>query len=176
MKARSRANRQAFSLVEVVIALGVIAFAIIAILGAVPAGLNTGHAAQDETRAVQIAQDIFSSLASQSQTKYPNLTIIQPATANSPSFSYNIALDSPHVYDTMAANNDGRLIALKKLSDVMGYPFQVLVQVSDAPAPFDKNVSCQVTVRVISPPSTNTSPPFKGSQSVRDFTRVISKF
>jgi len=40
-----------FSLVEVVLALGVVAFAIVAILGIVPTGLSSSHGAQDETRA-----------------------------------------------------------------------------------------------------------------------------
>jgi type II secretory pathway pseudopilin PulG len=174
---RSPKNQSsAFSLVEVVLAMGVIAFAIIAILGAVPAALRTGHSAQDETRAIQIAEDIFASLASQAPGNYPRLKIIQPATATTPAFSFDVDLGSPHLYDTMAADNDGRLIALQASSDVIRYPYQVLVQVSDAPAPFDKSVSSQVTIRIISPPSTNTSPPFKGSQSVRDFVRVISKF
>jgi len=59
------AKRLGFTLVEVVIALGVIAVAVLAILAVFPAALQTGHSAQDETRAAQIAQTIFPSLAGQ---------------------------------------------------------------------------------------------------------------
>ena len=55
----------AFSLVEVVLALGVVSFAIVAILGVFPLGLRTGRSAQDETRAAQIAQAVFSTFANQ---------------------------------------------------------------------------------------------------------------
>ena len=39
----------AFSLVEVVLALGVVSFAIVAILGVVPLGLQTGHDAANQS-------------------------------------------------------------------------------------------------------------------------------
>ncbi len=70
MKAASKGMAKAtyrvrgFSLVEVVLALGVVAFALLAILGVFPVGLTTQHLAQDDTRAAQIAADIFSSVAS----------------------------------------------------------------------------------------------------------------
>jgi uncharacterized protein (TIGR02598 family) len=49
----------AFSLVEVTLALGIIAFALIAILGLVPVAQNAGHDAADDTKIALIEQDAF---------------------------------------------------------------------------------------------------------------------
>ena len=177
-------RRAAFSLVEVVVSLGVIAFAIVAILGVVPAGLSTGRSAQDETRAPQIAQDIFNSLASQAQTKgitsidvNPVYDDVLPTSSNywTP-VGYPVDLTSPHEYDTLAADADARLVKLAGASAVMKYPYQVIVQVSPDPPGFDQGYATQVTVRVISPPMLNPNAAPTGNQSVRDFVRIISKY
>ncbi len=84
---KSRQGSPAFSLVEVVIALGVVAFAIVAIFGALPVGLNASHSSQDDTRSGQIAQDVLTSLASQAQTNYPNCVIKQSATQTASDFT-----------------------------------------------------------------------------------------
>lgn len=52
-----RSNR-AFSLIEVALALGIIAFALVAILGMIPVGLNASRDAIDDTRTSLIAQDV----------------------------------------------------------------------------------------------------------------------
>jgi uncharacterized protein (TIGR02598 family) len=52
----------AFSLVEVVIALGIISFAIIAIVGMLPVALKSSQDSMRETDATLIAQRIFSEL------------------------------------------------------------------------------------------------------------------
>ncbi len=57
-----------FSLVEVALALGMVAFALTAVLGLVPIGLETSRAAINETRAAQIAQRLFTEFQSQSFT------------------------------------------------------------------------------------------------------------
>jgi len=51
-------QRSAFSLVEVTLALGVIAFALIAILGLIPVGLSSARDATEDTRVSLIAQDV----------------------------------------------------------------------------------------------------------------------
>ena len=165
-------QKTAFSLVEVVIALGVIAFAIVAILGVLPIGLKTGHSAQDQTRAGQIAQDILSSLASQAQTQYPNLVIRQTSTG----FNYNISLATAFQYNTLAADNDGRLVSTNSSFEVLKFPYQVLVQVNPSPAGFDAGYAAQVTVRVLSPPSANPNGTPNAGQAVNDYVRIISKY
>ena len=49
-------NREAFSLVEVVIAIGIVAFAFVAILGLLPSGLKTFRQAMDQTIVTRVTQ------------------------------------------------------------------------------------------------------------------------
>ena len=176
MGSRSISRSDAFSMVEVVLALGIVAFGIVAILGVIPAGLRSGRSSQEDTRSNQLAQDVFASLVGQAQKKYPFLSILQPATATSPAFRSNVDLSSAKTYDTLAANNDGRLIALTKASDAIGYQYQIVIQVNPAPTNFDKGFASEVLLRVISPPSSDLSKPFNSNQTVRDYVRIISKY
>jgi len=96
---------QGFSLIEVVIALGIVSFAVSAILGLIPTGLNTLKDSNAETVRAQIVRSIagsaltanFSSLngtasfdsdgqpiPSSDTTTYPRYTV--SATTNAPSF------------------------------------------------------------------------------------------
>ena len=70
-------EKRGFSLAEVVIALGVITVGFVAVLGVFPAALQTGHSAQDETRAAHIAQSIFGSLVAQARTASGNLNNVR---------------------------------------------------------------------------------------------------
>lgn len=58
----SRAHKSAFSLVEVVIALGILSFAVIAIVGMLPVAIKSAQESMRETDAILIAQSIFSEL------------------------------------------------------------------------------------------------------------------
>ena len=51
-----------FSLVEVVLALGVISFALVAIIGLLPIGLASGRGSIQESRANHLADEIFATL------------------------------------------------------------------------------------------------------------------
>lgn len=165
MKSTGRSRFAGFSLVEVVIALGIVAFAILAIFGALPVGLNVSHSSQDDTRSGQIAQDILTSLSSQAQTNYPNCVIKQSGTQTASDFSYNIVLDgsfSPYIF---AADNEGHLVVP---DPTKVYPYQVSVYVANtAPAGFDAGYAALVTVRVAWKPF---------AQTYRDFVRVITKY
>lgn len=55
-------SRRGFSLVEVVIALGVISFALVGILGLFPIAINTAAESKAETRITNIAQSVFTDL------------------------------------------------------------------------------------------------------------------
>src|SRR6266480_5453414 len=59
---RSQPETAAFSLVEVTLALGVAAFALLAILGMLPVSLKTQQASIQQTTANQIISQIFSDL------------------------------------------------------------------------------------------------------------------
>jgi type II secretory pathway pseudopilin PulG len=63
MKHRSRASR-AFSLVEVALALGVAAFALLAVMGTLPVGLKTQQASVNQTKANAIIAQITDFLRS----------------------------------------------------------------------------------------------------------------
>ncbi|MEI8293772.1 MAG: prepilin-type N-terminal cleavage/methylation domain-containing protein [bacterium] len=55
-------NRSAFSLVEVVVALGIVSFAVLAIVGMLPMALKSAQDSMRETDSTLIAQRIFSEL------------------------------------------------------------------------------------------------------------------
>ena len=58
----SRVHQKAFSLVEVVIALGIVSFAVLAIVGMLPVAMKSAQESMRETDATLIAQGIFSEL------------------------------------------------------------------------------------------------------------------
>jgi uncharacterized protein (TIGR02598 family) len=53
-------RHKGFSLIEVVLALGIVGFSLIGILGLFPVALNTAKDSQNETRVAFIAQSIYS--------------------------------------------------------------------------------------------------------------------
>ena len=61
-------NSFAFSLIEVVLALGVVSFAIVGIMGLFPVAMRAGQESQRETRATHIARQIYSDLKAGSST------------------------------------------------------------------------------------------------------------
>ncbi len=72
-------KKHGFSLIEVVLALGVIAFALVGIMGLFPVAMKSAQESQRETRATLIAQQIFSDLRVSAGT---NRFVISGATAN----------------------------------------------------------------------------------------------
>lgn len=67
---RIRAEAHAFSLVETALALGIVAFAFVGLMGMLPAGLTTFRKAMDTTVSAQIVQKIVSDAE---QTDFDNL-------------------------------------------------------------------------------------------------------
>lgn len=63
--------RSAFSLIEVTIAIGIVSFAFVGVLGMIPTGLNTFRRAMDTSIGSQIAQRVISDAR---QTDYSVLT------------------------------------------------------------------------------------------------------
>lgn len=153
----------AFSLVEVVLSLGVIGFALVAMLGVFPVALRTGHDAQNETRVAQIAQDIITSITSQSQKGFPNATVSQPSSQ----FSYNLDLSTARIYDTLGADNSGNLVALASKTDASRYPYQITVRIDPNPPGFDISYASKVTVRIAWQPF---------AENYRDFVRIVTKY
>lgn len=62
------ANSRAFTLIEVVITIGVISFAFVGLLGVFPLALEQSRASIDETRGAQLARMVFATLAGETFT------------------------------------------------------------------------------------------------------------
>jgi len=75
-----KALARGFSLVEVVLALGVIAFALVGIMGLFPVAMRSAQESQRETRATLIAQQIFSDLRASTGTN--RLIVRGPSATN----------------------------------------------------------------------------------------------
>jgi hypothetical protein len=169
---QSRAPRRqlAFSLVEVVLALGVIAVGVIAILGVFPIALQTGHSAQDETRAPQIAQTIFGSLVSQASSQFNNVRFLLsdgvtlfPGPPPSPS----INLTQPPSSYTLYADNAGQLI-----NSATNASYLITIYTNNSVPGFTDPASANaVTVRVAWPANAPAA-----NQTYRDYVRIISKY
>lgn len=178
---------RAFSLVEVVLALGVISFAIVAILGVFPLGLSTGRSAQDETRAPQIAQTIFASLASQT---FNAVSIKLYDSTGNASGSADMDLTQENGIDPnlngLSANNSGELFILTagnppKFLSVHAPPtlpatdatpvYAIAVLFNKSPTGFDAQFANEVTITVAWPAGAAPA-----NQTKRDYTRIISKY
>ena len=59
-------TRRAFSLVEVTLALGIVTFGLVGVVGVLPTALATGRQSFDQNRAAAIANTLFTSFRSQS--------------------------------------------------------------------------------------------------------------
>lgn len=96
-----------FSLVEVVIALGVISFALVAIIGLLPIGLASNRGTIQETRANHLAEEIFSTLRSQKFTTV-NLALLGSAAGPIDLSAENTAAGAAGI--TLHANYDGQFV------------------------------------------------------------------
>lgn len=59
---RPTSNNIAFSLIEVTLALGVIAFCLVAVLGLVPVSIKTNQSSQEQTSTANIGADVIADL------------------------------------------------------------------------------------------------------------------
>jgi uncharacterized protein (TIGR02598 family) len=156
-----------FSLVEVVLALGVISVAIVAILGLIPIGLQTGHSSQDDTRAAQIAQTVLAGMASQAQTAFSAVKV-PVLVGTAPSVDLTTSSTTQ-----LFANNNGAL-----LQSAAGATYNVTI-ISDSNVTsdgFDTGFANKVTVQLRWPADSNPGATPLPSQTYRDFVRIISKY
>jgi uncharacterized protein (TIGR02598 family) len=162
MKIRSADTSHAFSLAEVVLALGAIAIAIVAILGVFPLALRTGHSAQHQTRAPQIAQAILSSVVSQAQTQFDNVQL----QLGGNTLSIDLTASSSPTTPTLYVDNDGNFT-----QDATTAAYAIYLFANNSPPGFPSGAANQVTVRVTAPAN---APP--ANQTFRDYVRIISKY
>ena len=162
------AKRLGFSLAEVVIALGVIAIAVLAILAVFPAALQTGHSAQDETRAAQIAQTIFPSLAGQAVSQFSNVQFLlsDNTTRSTPPIDLTTSSGATPAL-TLYAENDGELT-----QDQAKAVYKISVYTNNSVPGFTDLASANlVTLRVAWPAIAPVA-----NQTYRDYVRIISKY
>jgi len=77
-----RPTQRAFSLVEVVLALGVVGFALLAIIGLLPIALQSDRGSIQETRANHLADAVFAVIRSQPFTAVSFAQLQSTATAD----------------------------------------------------------------------------------------------
>jgi Tfp pilus assembly protein PilV len=165
-----RARTRSFSLLEVVIALGVITVGIVGILAVFPTALQTGHSAQDETRAAHVAQSVFGSLVAGASSQFSNVQLpLYPSPSPAPTpLSINLTTGSgttPAV--TLYADNDGNLVA-----NSTNAAYAILIYTNNTVPGFtDPTSANQVTVRVAWPASAPAA-----NQTFRDYVRIVSKY
>src|SRR5262249_2515290 len=156
------ARKRGFSLAEVVIALGVITVGVIAVLAVFPVSLQTGHSAQDETRAAHIAQSVFGSLVAQARTAGGNLN---PA-VTIPSTTTSVDLTSLGQY-TVYADNNGQLT-----NSAANGTYAITIYTNNSVPGFSDPTSANlVTVRVAWPAAAPAA-----NQTFRDYVRIVSKY
>ena len=158
---RRRARTHSFSLLEVVIALGVIAVGIVGVLAVFPTALQTGHSAQDETRAAHIAQSVFGSLVAGATSRFNAVPL--PPTPLSIALTASSSPTSPTLY----ADNNGNLIPNSTNS-----AYAIFIYTNNAVPGFTDPASANlVTVRVAWPANAPAA-----NQTFRDYVRIVSKY
>jgi uncharacterized protein (TIGR02598 family) len=155
------AGTRSFSLLEVVIALGVITVGVVGVLAVFPTALQTGHSAQDETRAAHIAQSVFGSLVAGATSQFNNAGL--PPTPVSIDLTASSSPTSPTLY----ADNDGNLIP-----NSTNAAYAIFVYTNNSVPGFtDPGTANLVTVRVAWPANAPAA-----NQTFRDYVRIISKY
>jgi len=158
---RRKARTHSFSLLEVVIALGVIAVGIVGVLAVFPTALQTGHSAQDETRSAHIAQSVFGSLVAGATSRFNAVPL--PSTPLSIDLTASLAPTSPTLY----ADNNGNLIPNSTNS-----AYAIFIYTNNSVPGFtDATSANEVTVRVAWPANAPAA-----NQTFRDYVRIISKY
>ena len=167
-------RKHGFSLAEVVIALGVITVGFIAVLGVFPIALQTGHSAQDETRAAHIAQSVFGSLVAGASSRFNAAPIVfsSPSPAPTP-LSIDLTVSSSPTRPTVCVDNDGNLAPASPTDPACpNYSYAIYIFTNNSVPGFTDPASANaVTVRVGWPANAPAA-----NQTFRDYVRIISKY
>ena len=95
MMARNNTSNAGFSLIEVVIALGIFSFCIVAIVGLLPVGMNSVRSVSNENNAIHIASSIEGiwqvapTNTSITNSNFPITNLYIGITNNAPPFYFN---------------------------------------------------------------------------------------
>ena len=155
-------RRAAFSLLEVVIAMGVITVGIVGVLAVFPTALQTGHSAQDETRAAHIAQSVFGSLVAGAPSQFSAVPL--------PPTSVSIDLTTSHPSPTPPALYADNYSTLTGSATDAAYAIYIYTN-NSVPGFTDPGTANLVTVRIAWPAYAPVA-----NQTFRDYVRIVSKY
>jgi len=111
---RGKARKRGFSLVEVVLAIGIVSFSMLAILGVLPVGI---HMVQDS-----MLQQARASITNQLRSKLQQISYTQPAPGNQNNFSIDGLTGTSYYYtregiETTAASAEAYYLVTFELQD-----------------------------------------------------------
>lgn len=136
----------AFTLIEVVIALGITTFCIITLLALLPVGVNTAVKSRGETRASYLAEQIISDLRS---SPFNSATILSSSGGSlAPLTPFSMATASTNVLACDAANNVLAMVPASQYAAAFagtGTNYLVQVVVSPSALPNLSTVSVEVS-------------------------------
>lgn len=116
--------RKAFSLVEIVLALGIISFALVGIMGLFPVAMKSAQESQRETRAAQIAQQVFNDLRG---TPATNALLAMDTDLTAAQLRLNFSNSSSNV---IFYSQEGRVLGTNATGDAI-YRVEVVVAPND---------------------------------------------
>ena len=134
----------AFSLVEVVVALGIVSFAIVAVMGMLPIALKTSRESMTETDATMIARRIFSEISCGTNSQRSLST-----DTNNGVKAINLATDSSNTFIAFRETGEA-LYATNTNSTVNSINTDYLAQISISTNTGISNLS-RVLVDILSP-------------------------
>jgi uncharacterized protein (TIGR02598 family) len=153
---KSLRDRRAFSLIEIILAVAVIAFALTAILGMFPVAVGAATDSQRETQAALIARSIFDQLQARPETPTRYFTFETNSSNPGKLEQFKVQLDGTNTYTAAAVlDSDGAPLAGGASDPGMAYTVDIAVE--PLPAPSDKLSQVTVTVKTR---AKNTSYPF----------------
>lgn len=146
-------SQRGFSLIEVVIALGIVSFAVVGIVGMMPIALKSGQESMRETDATLIAQRLFSELKTGSGG---NRTI---STSSNGTSLFQVSANSTNTFISYSA--DGLPQALSSTNPIYsGYDFVAQIICTNAGIANLSTVQIDITHPASAPPTARTTNSF----------------
>jgi len=146
---KSLRGRRAFSLIEIILAVAVIAFALTAILGMFPVAVGAATDSQRETQAALIARSIFDQLQARPETPTRYFTFDTNSSDPGKLEQFKVQLNGTNTYTDKdgipALDSDGK--PLTGGASDPGMAYTVNIAVDPLPAPSDKLSQVTVTVK-----------------------------
>ena len=151
----SRVPQRAFSLVEVVIALGIVSFAVLAIVGMLPVAMKSAQESMRETDATLIAQRIFSELRTGNGAS-------RKVTRDTINSTQDLALSGDSTNNFLAFKEDGTVQAFASSAAVNAtYDFYAQISVfTNTGVSNLSRVQIDITAPAAAPPTARTTNSF----------------